>query len=79
MDPTKSLEGLSVVVWRVDVVFVEKDDWKYEGSTAGASGGGRTHTFGLRNPYTKLADKNAYQKRDVRIAGGKAVISNGGH
>ena len=61
------------------MVFVEKDAWKYEGSTAGASGGGRTHTFGLRNPYTKLANTNVYQKSDVRIVGGKPVISNGGH
>ena len=39
-----------VVVWRVDVVFLTKTDWKYEGSSAGSTGGGRTHTFGVKAP-----------------------------
>ena len=51
VDSTCSLEkNRPVIIWRVDVVFLEKSDWKYEKSKAGASGGGRTHTFGLRNP-----------------------------
>lgn len=79
IDPTRSLEDLSVVIWRVDVLFVDKDDWKYEGSSAGAAGGGRTHTFGLRNPYKKFIDKGVYQRSDVRIIGSKPVIVNGGH
>ena len=34
-----------VIIWRVDVVFLEKDDWKYEGSGASsAGGGGRTRS-----------------------------------
>ena len=57
--------------------FVEKGDWKYEGSQAGSGGGGRTHTFGLRNPAQKLKDKAVYQRRDVEISGGKAVPKNG--
>jgi hypothetical protein len=78
VDPTCSLEpGHPVIIWRVDVVFVEKQDWKYEGSKAGASGGGRTHTFGLRDPARKLKDKAAYQRSDVKISGGKAVPFNG--
>jgi len=78
VDPTCSLEPRSpVIVWRVDVVFVNKDDWKYEGSTAGAGGGGRTHTFGLRNPAEKLKGKAVYQRSDVRVSGGKAVPRNG--
>jgi len=66
-----------VIIWRVDVVFLEKDDWKYEGSTAGSAGGGRTHTFGLRNAAKKLRDKAAYQRKDVKLIGGKAVPANG--
>ena len=55
VDATRTIKaGRPVVIWRVDVVFLEKTDWKYEGSTAGASGGGRTHTFGLRSPAQKL-------------------------
>jgi len=78
VDSTCSLEPKSpVVVWRVDFVFVNKDDWKYEGSTAGAGGGGRTHTFGLRNPAKKLNCKAVYQRGDVRVSGGKAVPRNG--
>lgn len=77
VDPTKSLDGLTVVVWRVDVLCVTKEDWKYEGSTAGSAGGGRTHTFGLRNPYKKFVNNGVYQRRDVRIVGGKPVITNG--
>jgi len=58
---------------------VEKADWKYEGSTAGVSGGGRTHTFGLRNPAEKLRGKAVYARRDIRIRGGKPTIVNGGN
>ena len=78
IDPTMSLEsGKPVIIWRVDVVFLTKEDWKYEASTAGTAGGGRTHTFGLRNPAKKLKDAAVYQRRDVRIIGGKAVPANG--
>ena len=66
-----------VIIWRVDVVFLTKEDWKYEASTAGTAGGGRTHTFGLRNAAKKLKDAAVYQRRDVRIIGGKAVPANG--
>ena len=39
VDPTGSIEqGRPVIVWRVDVVFLQKSDWKYEGSKAGQSG-----------------------------------------
>ena len=50
--------GQNVVVWRVDVAFIEKSDWKYEGSSAGAEGGGRTHTFGVKNPAKAFRDKS---------------------
>jgi hypothetical protein len=41
VDPTKSIkEDRVVVIWRVDIAFLEKSDWKYEASTAGSGGGG---------------------------------------
>lgn len=78
VNPTCSLErGKPVIIWRVDVVFLNKEDWKYEGSKAGAGRGGRTHTFGLRNPAEALRGKAVYCRRDVKITGGKAVPRNG--
>ena len=78
VDPTCSQEaGRPVLIWRVDVAFFEKDDWKYEGSGAGASGGGRTHTFGIKEAASKLKGKVVYQRSDVCVKGGKAVPRNG--
>jgi hypothetical protein len=78
VDPTGSLEtGKHVIIWRIDIVFLEKEDWKYEGSRAGISGGGRTHTFGLKNPATKLKNKAVYQRKDVGIRDGKIIPLNG--
>lgn len=64
-----------VVVWRVDVVFLVSDDWKYEGSGAGAGKGGRTHTFGVSNPATKLANAAAYTYPGIAIKNGKPVLA----
>ena len=64
-----------VVIWRVDVVFLEKSDWKYEGSTAGVAGGGRTHTFGLRSPAEKLRGAAAYAYPRVILRGGRPVLT----
>ena len=76
--PTMSLEANKpVIIWRVDVILLTKEDWKYEASTAGTGGGGRTHTFGLRGAATKLKNAAVYQRKDVRIIGGKAVPANG--
>jgi hypothetical protein len=78
VDPTESLErGRPVIIWRVDVVFLEKSDWKYEKSSAGEKGDGRTHTFGVRNPASKLKTKAVYQRRDVVVRNGKPVPANG--
>ena len=78
VDSTATLEpGKPVVVWRVDVAFLDRSDWKYEGSGAGPSGGGRTHTFGLRRPATKLANSAIYRRADVRLARGKPIPVNG--
>lgn len=74
VDPTESLHaGRPVIIWRVDVVFLEKDDWKYETSTASGSGGGRTHTFGVREPAKKLRNRAAYARGDVVIPAGKPL------
>lgn len=43
-------------------VFLEKSDWKYEKSSAGDTGGGRTHTFGVKNAAKKLTDKAIYRQ-----------------
>jgi hypothetical protein len=76
VDPTESIKpGRPVVIWRVDVVFLEKKDWKYEGSKAGARGGGRTHTFGISNPATKLRNAAAYVNRNVILKGGKPIMA----
>lgn len=56
-----------MIIWRVDIVFLDKVDWKYEKSTAGAAGGGRTHTFGVRNAAKKLRGKAVYRRKDVII------------
>jgi len=79
VDPTETLEpGKPVVIWRVDVAFLKKSDWKYEKSSAGAAGGGRTHTFGVKNVAAKLRDKAVYRRRDVVIRDGKPIPRNGG-
>lgn len=78
VDPTCSLKSnRPVIVWRIDIAYLEKEDWKYEGSTAGSEGGGRTHTFGLRKPASKLQGKAVYRRSDVALVGGKAVPGNG--
>jgi hypothetical protein len=78
IDPTKSIEpGKPVIIWRVDVVFLEKSDWKYEKSGAGDTGGGRTHTFGVKNVSKKLQGKAVYQRKDVIIRDQKPIPRNG--
>lgn len=77
IDPTESLEsGKPVIIWRVDVVFLEKSDWKYEKSSAGEAGGGRTHTFGVKCLSKKLAGKAVYRRKDVIIRDGKPIPRN---
>ncbi len=78
VDATECIEdGRPVVIWRVDVVFLEKNDWKYEKSSAGESGGGRTHTFGVKNPAKKLKNCAVYARSDILLKGGKPVPRNG--
>ena len=76
VDPTKSIKsGCPVVIWRVDVVFPNKDDWKYEGSKAGDGGGGRTHTFGVKLPATKLAKAAAYALPGIILKNGGPILA----
>ena len=77
---TKTIKpGRAVVIWRVDVIFLDKSDWKYEGSKGGASGGGRAHTFGVQNPAEKLKDAAAYANRNVILKGGKPIMTEAEH
>jgi hypothetical protein len=76
VDVTKTIkQGKPIVIWRVDVTFILKEDWKYEASTAGTKGGGRTHTFGLRLPATKLRDSAAFTLPNVILRNGKPVLT----
>ena len=78
VDPTTSYESeRPVIVWRADLAFLERDDWKYEPSTAGSGGGGRTHTFGLRRAATRLSGRHVYKRADVVLRGGKPSPANG--
>ena len=69
--------GKPVIVWRVDVAFLEVADWKYGGSTATNGLGGRTHTFGLRDAAKKLRGRAVYTRSDLELRGGKPVPRNG--
>jgi hypothetical protein len=61
VDPTKRMKpGKMVAIWRVDIPFITQEDWKYEGSKAGEGRGGRTHTFGVKNPAKRFRDSMVY-------------------
>lgn len=80
VDPTKSIEkNKAVIIWRVDVVYLDRRDWKYEGSTAGSEGGGRTHTFGVKDVAKKLRGKAIYKRPDVVLKDSKPIPANGKH
>ena len=77
VDPDEIIKpGKPVVIWRVDVVYLEKSNWKYEGSTASQEGGGRTHTFGVSSPskVIKQADAIAYEVSGLRLKGGRPIL-----
>lgn len=74
VDPTRSIAtDRTVLIWRVDIVYLTKNDWKYEGSTAGTGGGGRTHTFGVVKPARALKNSAVYLRSDLKLSGGKPV------
>ncbi len=76
VDPTRSIKPpRPIVIWRVDVVFLEKEDWKYEKSKAGEGGGGRTHTFGVKHPAEKLASAAVFALPGIALRAGKPVLA----
>jgi hypothetical protein len=77
VDTTESIKPkCPVVIWRVDVVYLTSEDWKYETSTAGAGKGGRTHTFGVISPATKLVGAAAYALPGIILKGGKPTLGD---
>jgi hypothetical protein len=76
VDASKIIKpGFPVVIWRVDVVFLQKEDWKYEGSTAGAAGGGRTHTFGVKEAKKRLTGAAAYSLPGIVLKNRAPVLA----
>jgi hypothetical protein len=74
VDPLMQIEDRKpVIIWRVDVVFLEREDWKYEGSKAMEGAGGRTHTFGVKEPSKKLKGTAVYKRKDIVLKAGKPV------
>lgn len=69
--------GRPVIIWRIDLAFLEKSDWKYERSGASTAGGGRTETFGLVKPKARLHGSAVYSRSDVILVGRKPVPVNG--
>lgn len=75
IDPTKRMKkGKSVVVWRVDLPFLRKDNWKYEGSTAAEGTGGRTHTFGVKSPSALIRKAIVYQAPQIVLSQGRPSL-----
>ena len=75
VDPTKKMKrGKSVLIWRVDLPFLQGADWKYEGSKAAEGHGGRTHTFGIRNPKAVVLKAILYQAPAVSLSRGKPSL-----
>jgi hypothetical protein len=78
VDPAKIIKaGKSVVIWRVDVAFLRKEDWKYEGSKAGEGRGGRTHTFGVKYPGDRFASAMVYHHPKIVLRQSKPALANG--
>jgi hypothetical protein len=76
VDTTESIKpGRPVVVWRVDVVYLTANDWKYEGSKAAEGMGGRTHTFGVKNPAKRLENAAAYVLPGIALKKGKPFLA----
>jgi len=76
VDQTRRMKpGKMVAIWRVDIPFLGADDWKYEGSKAAEGRGGRTHTFGIKNPAKRFKASIVYQSPRVAIRQGGPVLS----
>jgi hypothetical protein len=76
IDPTKRMKtGRRVLIWRVDIPFLKREDWKYETSKAAQGKGGRTHTFGVPNPKERLKGSSVYQAPGIILYGGKPTLA----
>ncbi len=77
VDPTRRMkQGREVLIWRVDVAFLQRNDWKYEGSRAGEGQGGRTHTFGVKNPANRLKGCLVYCAPRIVLQHGRPTLAN---
>ncbi|MEO8051871.1 MAG: hypothetical protein ABI833_15745 [Acidobacteriota bacterium] len=77
VDPTKRMkQGRPVLIWRVDIPFLRKEHWKYEGSKAEEGKGGRTHTFGVKNPSSVISESIVYQAPGVKLYQGKPSLTD---
>ena len=77
IDPTKRMKrGRPVLIWRVDIPFLQKERWKYEGSKAEEGHGGRTHTFGVKNAATVVRGAIVYQAPGISLYRGKPSLTD---
>lgn len=77
IDITKRLkQGKLAAIWRVDIVFLGRENWKYEGSRAAEGRGGRTHTFGIKFPSRLLKNCIVYQNPRVIVRQGGPVLAS---
>jgi hypothetical protein len=75
VDRTRLLKpGKIVAVWRVDLPLLGQEDWKYETSTAAEGRGGRTHTFGVKNPAKRFKNSVVYQCPRIVVSQGGPVL-----
>lgn len=75
IDITKRLKpGKIAAIWRVDVAFLTKENWKHEGSKAAEGIGGRTHTFGVKFPAQILRNCVAYQNPRIMLRQGGVIL-----
>ena len=79
VDPAKIIKAhRPVVIWRVDVAYLTREDWKYEGSKAREGRGGRTQTFGVKNPARKFAAAILFHHPGIVLRQSKPTLANHG-
>jgi hypothetical protein len=77
IDETKIMKGHHVAIWRVDIPFLHKEDWKYEGSKAGEGRGGRTHTFGVKHPASRFTGAIVFRHPKIVLRQSRPTLANG--
>jgi len=60
----------------VSISLFQQEDWKYETSKAAEGRGGRTHTFGVKNPAKRFKDSIVYQNPRVVLSQGGLVLGS---